>query len=475
MRLSTENYYRRDDLTIRIQPKVDFSDRIDAPPAPDLQPAKWLPIAQVLTEQARGQMPFVIMKGKPVALERGGDYGLCPAGIGKFMKANGLTYSANDVTWYTEDITTGQAVTAAVTYSKADIANAILERGWVTEDMAVAEGATAANLPRTTNAALATPADDTEIDAIIDAFISPAIGWAQHPIFPYMGRAFKGDFKFTNWMPQHKTAFKTAHVLQMPHMVAAQASQLFDHTTAPTNGGSGASASVTISAAGEMIGAGQFIDATNMAATSRFSAMGVEATDNLAFLRLTLGTLAAVRVGSTDITSTQTGLLSRQVGTIAKVLKAGDYWVDEQGGGLVVYSNTGAGTGWAPLVGVTSVTFSFYQYAATTASSLAEVGLYGDVRPGDRLTYDTYSNLVKASATTPEDEIVGILYAFKKERVEGLSRGGLGRVRTGYHDAGASNKSKMPGSATDGYTDLITFAEELAADQIGLVIFQVTP
>ena len=451
MRINSERYVQRENLSERFAPKTDLNDDTVRPPAPLLQPAKWLPVKFELESSKRGKNPFSIAKGKPVALERGNDFGLVPAGIGLLMQAGEFAYTSLDVDWYTEDITTGEPVAAAVTYTAAQIANAILERGFITEDMFSDEGGVLAQLPRQSGTAITSAA----ADAVIDAFISRPIGFAPQHIHPYLGSAEKGDMKFTNFTPMHKTNFHTEWCLQLPRMVAAAASQA-------VNGGS---ASATMAVAGDLPTAGEWIDAAQMASIAYFSAAGVESTDDLAFLKLTDNTLAA-ETSRTLYSENNGAILVRARSSIATVTKAGDYYVSEQMGGVVVYD--GSTGGWAAIAA--NVTFTFYEYDTAVASGEREAGIYGDVRPGDRLTFDKRSNYVKAvTGTTAEDKIIGRMYHVLPGPV-----GGLERVRTGHMSANVDKRSRMPGSATDGYSDLIAHADENAADQLAYVIFKIS-
>lgn len=457
-RLTSTRYYGREALSERFAPKTDYNDNIVKPPAPDLQPAKWLPIEFKLSSAVRGESPFVIAKGKVVAMERGGDYGLVPAGIGLVMQAGELSYTADDVTYQTLDLVTGATVTGAVTYTALQCAGAILEHGWVTPAMVTAaslelggsvDGTT--DLPRDDGLTMAA----AEINAVIHAFISGPIGFAPAHLYPYLGQAETADFKFTNWAPQHKANFHTQWVLQLPRMVAAVDTQAVD----------GSAAAETIGAElGEGVTVGEWIGAAAMAGFQRFSSRGVTASSNVAFVKLTDNTLAANTI-RTPLSEDNGGVLLRERSSIAAITKAGDFWVDEQYGGLVLYSTAASG-GWETIAA--NVTFTFYDYASAAATTGTEAGIYGDVRPGDRLTFDKKSNYVLATSSTLEHHIVGRLYHFLPG-----PRGGLERVRTAYHDSNFGATSRVPGSATDGYSDLIVHASENSADTLALVRFAI--
>jgi hypothetical protein len=451
MRLSDTSPFLRENLLERIAPKVDYGENIQDPFVPELQVAKWLPVAFTQTaNRGRGQSAYVIAKGKPVAMCRGGDFGLVPAGVAADIVAGGLSYSADDVTWKTEDLTTGAAVAAAVAYSLGDVAQAIWDRGLVDAAMATEAAAKygiagydAANLPGAGGTA-----PDEEYDAIIHALISSPVGHAKDNLWVYLGSAEAGDFKFQNYAPKAKASLRTAGVLRVPHIVTASATQVVDGTGATGTGGADAQPTV-----------GAWYNATNAALFARYSERGLSAASSVALVILTANVLAKNIAGRTPISSSLTGLLLREVSSIAKISKSGDFWVDEMGGALVVFNTAWTGT-------PTSTTFTFSHYAANVASTAAEVSFAGEARPGDLVTFDASSNFIAAGSTVASSEIVGQVLAVLKG-----PRGGLERVRTGYHDSAVSARSKMPGSATDGYSDLITMAEETAADETIIIKF----
>jgi len=447
MRLSDTSPFLRENLLERIAPKVDYGENIQDPFVPELQVAKWLPVAFTQTaNRGRGQSAYVIAKGKPVAMCRGGDFGLVPAGIAADIIAGGLVYGADDVTWKTEDLTTGAAVTGAVTYSLGDVAQAVWDRGLVDAAMATEAAAKygiagydAANLPGAGGTA-----PDEEHDAIIHALISSPVGHAKDNLWVYLGSAEAGDFKFQNYAPKAKASLRTAGVLRVPHVVTASATV--------TVNGAGASASYV--ADGQLVVGSWYTDA-QAAQFARYSERGLTATGGVALIALTANVLAK-NTSRTPITSDDAAVLVREVSSISKITKSGDFWVDEAGGALAVFETAFTA----------STTFTFSHYAANVASTAAEVSFAGEARPGDLVTFDAASNFIAAGSTVASSEIVGQVLAVLKG-----PRGGLERVRTGYHDSAVSARSKMPGSATDGYSDLITMAEETAADETIIIKF----
>ena len=109
--------------------------------------------------------------------------------------------------------------------------------------------------------------------------------------------------------------------------------------------------------------------------------------------------------------------------------------------------------------------------------------LIGDARPGDFVTFDAHSNFAVRSNSVDlggddtadaaavlallqqrEDYTVGRVYELQKE-----PRGLLERVKTGWSGAEFDASTKMPGSATEGFSDLITLSENKIADEIAII------
>jgi hypothetical protein len=94
--------------------------------------------------------------------------------------------------------------------------------------------------------------------------------------------------------------------------------------------------------------------------------------------------------------------------------------------------------------------------------------MVGDCRPGDFVSFDEMSNFKVASSDDHDAHlVVGRLLAMYKE-----PRGLLERVRTGWKGDEFDATSKMPGSATEGFSDLITLSShhgENVADEIAVI------
>jgi len=127
-----------------------------------------------------------------------------------------------------------------------------------------------------------------------------------------------------------------------------------------------------------------------------------------------------------------------------------------------------------------------YDYTDASSDHSKMMHLVGDARPGDFVTFDAHSNFVVRSNSIDltgadaddsaavlallqqrEDYTVGRVYELQKE-----PRGLLERVKTGWKGSEFGADAKMPGSATKGFSDLITLspmADDRIADEIAIV------
>jgi hypothetical protein len=101
---------------------------------------------------------------------------------------------------------------------------------------------------------------------------------------------------------------------------------------------------------------------------------------------------------------------------------------------------------------------SYYWYDADGASSSWKgISAIGDFVPGDYVTYDAKFNFVPG---TSADHIGRVLAVHRQPR------GLLERVNTAWSGSSFDATAQMPGSATKGFTDLITLSEETVADKV---------
>jgi hypothetical protein len=437
----------REDILDNITPKVGVQAEIRTP-AGDWKPSAWLPVQFTKTNVNAGTDAFVCSKGKAVAFDAQGL--LCPAGMRTKLGGNGatgvfagtvLTYTQTDVDWGVVDLTTGERLTAAVTYTGEALCDALIERGLVREADATAAGAT---VP---------VAADADVNAVIDLFISRPVGMALYDMNVWAGRPEDGDQYFTNYSKQNGVQFVTEWQMKLPHRVAgAEAADGFD---AATLDGAG---SATY-AAGSAIAAGEYWDATNASQLARYSGL-LTATSSVVALGLAEANIAR-ETDRTPLACDRTGVLVRARGSVDAIAKEGDYFLDAEVGALFLHTDT-----WATLVALGAVTtnFSYSFYTDTgVASAHRFAHVDGPVAPGDFLAVDEESNLTKASAAqiTAGQEVVGRVLAVEVE-----PRALLAETKTAWNIQGVTAASQMPGSATKGFTDLITLSQETVADQV---------
>ena len=135
-----------------------------------------------------------------------------------------------------------------------------------------------------------------------------------------------------------------------------------------------------------------------------------------------------------------------------------------------MYSLNGAGADWPTNIPV-GTTINFFTYlASATVSDLGEsryAHFVGQCKPGDFVTYDNFSNMtVTTNLTTDNNKgyIIGRVMAKINE-----PRGLLDRVKTAYEGVGFDKTAQMPGSATSGFSDLLTLTGEAVSDEIVVV------
>lgn len=447
-RLST-NYNLREDIFDSITPYNTVQEEIRAP-AGEWKPAAWLPVQYTSTNVGAGTDAYVISSGKAVAFDTEGK--IVPAGLRTQLGGNGetgvfagtvLTYTSTDVDWEVIDLTTGAKLTAATSYTGEELADALIERGLVREADATAAGAT---VP---------VAADADVNIVIDLFISRPVGVAAYDFHVWSGRPEDGDQVFTNYSKQHLVMFLTEIQMKVPHRVAG--STTTDGFDAATLDGGGS----TAYAAGSAIAAGEYWSATNFSQLARYSA--TDATTPAVGLGLAQANVAK-NTDRTPVTCDRTGVLVRERRAVEDLAQEGDWYLDHEVGVLFLHTDT-----WATLVALGAATTNFgYSYYTDTgvASAHKHIHFDGPTRPGDFVAVDEESNFTVASAAqiSSGDQVIGRVLEIVAE-----PRPLLNEVKTAWQLSGMSAASQMPGSATSGYTDLITLSDETVADQIVVV------
>ena len=385
-------------------------------PHGEWKPAAWLP---VLWQNERSKDYFVMSSGKVVSLDGAGR--VVPSGLLRRCLDAGaladtiLEYTANDVAARVIDIRTGAFVTAADTVSLEDFATAIQAFGWAGSAFA------------------ADPTDLDDAKAIARAFISAPVGILAYDVFVWAGDD-PANLHFTNYQKQHLIQFFTDIQMKAAHVCADAATTV-------------------------LVGAATLLDSAALSAMPRYAGL-IASGDNVVGYDLRLGKVAS-HTSRTPVTVN--GIAStRHRADVSLLSKLGDWTLDADAGIILLWEEDGDG---APN-GLTG--FSVFDYTLAASSQERMVMFVGDGRPGDFVSFDAMSNFVVASDDDHTDHlVVGRLLAMFKE-----PRGHLERVRTGWDGDEFDATSKMPGSATGGFSDLITFPAhfgESVADEIAVI------
>lgn len=413
-----------------ITPIVDRS--VADYPHGEFKPAPWLPVQRY--DQALGAEDwYAISRGKVLAFDLDGY--LVPAGYAELFGLAGgttvLTYTANDVTWGTIDLSTGVAVTAATSYTVTQLTTALRLRGII----------------RHTDA--------------LTTFIKPAVGYSFDNILAWAG----GDgwnpnkYNFTNYNKQNQVAICTERVIAMP-LLPANTGSVTIGTTMHNLG-----TELFTPNDFDSITAGEWYGSTTLAACTRYSAEVTAGDDVVAVALAGAGIHLAKDTSRTPITfaAAQTGF-ARERNSIAELVVAGDYWIDYEVGMIFCFEADGNAV---PANTAGATTYYWYTFTDGSAPAAGQITTYacayGDLKPGDFVTFDRYSNYVPATACSFTitgggtsynlyvDQIIGQVLT-----VESHPRDYLQHVRTQYTGQGTANQ--MPGSASGGYPTAITYS-----------------
>ena len=385
-------------------------------PHGEWKPAAWLP---VVWQNERSKDYFVMSAGKVVSLDGAGR--VVPSGLlRRALSATDVTdvileYTANDVAARVIDIRTGAFVTAADTVNLQEFATAILASGWAP------------------SAAALNPAALAGAKSIVSAFISAPVGILAYDVYVWAGDD-PANLHFTNYQKQHLIQFFTDIQMKAAHVCKSQVSTV-------------------------AVGGLTLLEASDLALMPRYAGL-ITASSDVVGYNLGLGKLAS-HTSRTPVAATNLAG-ARYRSDVSLLGKAGDFTLDADAGIVLLFEEGGD----AAPAGLTG--FSVHDYTGGASSQERMVMFVGDGRPGDFVSFDEMSNFVVA---IPSDHtahlVVGRLLSMFKE-----PRGQLERVRTGWDGEEFDATSKMPGSATGGFSDLITFPSsfgETVADEIAVI------
>tara|TARA_B100000131_G_scaffold321606_1_gene372814 strand:- start:38660 stop:40114 length:1455 start_codon:yes stop_codon:yes gene_type:complete len=446
-----------------------------AVPAGEFKPANWLPVAW---QGTASQDYFVISSGKVVSLTSQGE--IVPSGYK--LKAEGLgltdtliTYTANDVTAKTIDIVTGEAVTAAGTRSLQAVSDGIIERGLIT-------AGTARSLSDTGDYVRTTVAD---VRAVVGAYISDPVGVAGYDVYHWAGDAYdaEGGLNFVNYQKQHLVQFFTQAQMQMPvGGISQRTSKDLSGATAYTASAAHGTA-FPVAASGTIL----WLTSTQLNALERYddsSKPTFYVAAGSAIVGFALqgdgeGGRLAAHTSRTKFVDGNS-VLSARKDSVADLTQSGDFFFDHNANMVLVYSGWSGGSAGASIASMSATDVSYYYYDGVSgaSSSWQQVAAIGPIEPGDYVTFDEYSNFIpwdggsttfRASDALPTDvtettRTIGRCIAVKEEPL-----GLLERVRTAFDGTSFGASMQMPGSATSGYTDLLTLSNETVSNKVAII------
>lgn len=435
----TSRFKTRTDIMDNITPNNVVQANVSVPHG-EWKPASWLP---VVWQNEKSKDYFVISSGKVVSFDASGR--VVPSGLlRRCLDASAITdviidYDANDVAARVIDITTGEFVAAPKNVDLEAFIDAAIDNGWL--------------LAAKTN-------DLADLKALAKKFISAPVGICAYDVYAWAGDD-PANLHFTNYQKQHLIQFFTDIQMKAAHVANASAS-------------TEAKAGLTLIARADLV------------AMPRYKGLPLSANA----VGLKLAKPAAAHTSRTPFVVTMAGVTPRHRSEPSLVAKNGDWYLDDEASILIMWDEDGTGKP----DDLTSVTYYHYEGAASAEATSDQekfIHFVGDCKPGDFVTFDRQSNMIVRSASLAladdsdgtddsagnaaaildmlqerEDFTVGRVMDIIKE-----PRGLLERVRTGFQGDEFDASAKMPGSATGGFSDMITLSAELqtVADQIVVV------
>lgn len=424
------NLKTRNDLVSEIVPMVFLSNPVDRPNCghSSFLPAPWLPI-QWQDEVSKDF--FVLSTGKIVCFD--GEGHLAPAGLKLGWAAStGLTYTSDDYDNKTQDITTGEeyAVDGTTTYTPTQIRDGLRSRGLITSSGAAADFLT------------------YPVGAVLYDVYAWAGGNGWNPAF----------YKFQNYSKQQGIQYTTASQMQLPIVPAV-------HNSVSVPG------SLTGSALA--FGSGNLFSSTNTLSKERY-----DSATNTNFIAWAIADYPiATDTDRTPVTGSAADFLVREIkvnypqyatseeaicAAIDRLTVAGDYFIDYEVGVVFLFASGGASIP----SNVSGESITFYSYAAAPASVERYACIVGDVQAGDWLKVDSNSNLQAWS--TSDDSFIRLARIHK---IEQEPKDLLDRVQTAWTGTGMSTKQQMTGTATKGYSSVITYSG--ASDKLARLVLSV--
>lgn len=440
----SSRFKTRTDLMDNITPNNVVQSNVSVPHG-EWKPASWLP---VVWQNEKSKDYFVISSGKVVSFDASGR--VVPSGLlRRCLDATGqdsviVDYDANDKAARVIDITTGEFVAGEKDVTLRSFMQAAVDSGWLPgESMPTADDVN----------------ELADLKALAKKFISAPVGICAYDVYAWAGDD-PANLHFTNYQKQHLIQFFTDIQMKAAHVAAAAAQT-------------------------DLKAAADLIDNSALKAMPRYK--GLPLSGNVVGLKLTKP--AAAHTSRTPVTVTfADATVARKRSEPSLIGKAGDWYLDDEASILFIFEDGGDAK-----PNLTSVRYFQYDGAASSFDNAGEekyIHFVGDCKPGDFVTFDKLSNMTVRSASLSltdddtgdesavnsalildmlqerEDFTIGRVMDIIKE-----PRGLLERVRTGFNGDDFDASAKMPGSATGGFSDMITLSAELqtVADQIVVV------
>jgi hypothetical protein len=448
----SSRFKTRTDLMDNITPNNVVQSNVSVPHG-EWKPASWLP---VVWQNEKSKDYFVISSGKVVSFDSSGR--VVPSGllrrcldVGDVDTTAIIDYDANDKAARVIDITTGEfyAGTGTTAITLRAFIKAASENGWLPGESLPTEGA---------------GNELSELKRLAKKFISAPVGVCAYDVYAWAGDD-PANLHFTNYQKQHLIQFFTDIQMKAAHVAAGtvETENAVDFTLLNK----------------------KLLNNATLKAMPRYNGLPLSAD----VIGLKLDKPAAAHTTRTPVVIDHGDQALRRRSEPSLISKAGDWYLDDEASILLIWEDGGDG------VPGTLVSVKYYQYEGAE-SSFGEAGeekfihFVGDCKPGDFVTFDKLSNMtVRSPALTlvdvdaqddaaanaaaildmlqeREDFTIGRVMDIIKE-----PRGLLERVRTGFQGDEFDASAKMPGSATGGFSDMITLSGELqaVADQIVVV------
>lgn len=380
-------------------------------------PAPWLPVQY---EDKHYETFIVVMPGKAVALTTDGF--LAPAGLRvKWAAAAGgdtvLTYTADDVEEKVIDLSTGEPVAAATSYTKTALTAALKSRGLI-------ENA------------------DT-----LDAYVSHAVGLAAQAYYTWGSNVDRrqlstdlktfnpADFKFHNFRMQHQVQVLCDYVIRIPWLASEATNEVMDGT---------------LTAGTPVFGDANLRSAADTKLLVRYS--DLSSADFITWFSADMP--IAKHTERTPISANDASLLVRRRESPDQLSAVGDYFIDHEVGVWFFYVSGGASVP----ASVSGTTLTFYEYTTAPTTVGDFVAAVGDLKPGSFVEVDENSNFALSTSSDPK-VLMGQVLSFVRHPKDLLEK-----VKTRHKSLGKVNK--MPGTATEGMPDTLNLTETGADTEV---------